>query len=202
MAISRHPIYIKDIEEIRKLFKKEINKTDPKSIEVLQEKLCTKWRLKSPVIPCFGKDKDDFIKVNSQNPIIELNEGEWPNALYMDYSAAIGEYKFVRLQINLTRSNKELLDAFGKIIKTWGGKFPKDRMQRKTIYDKWFIYDKHKSGIPLLKIALELNKKTYPRDERSPAYNEELWPPYKRVHRAYKIAEKIIKSVGPVNISK
>jgi hypothetical protein len=50
--------------------------------------------------------------------------------------------------------------------------------------------------MPLLEIARRLSGNDYPSGERTPAYREELWSPYKRVERAYKKAKEIIQTVS------
>jgi hypothetical protein len=103
----------------------------------------------------------------------------------------------MRLKIDMARSEGELLNAFSEKIKAWKKYVPKEVGKRKTIYDPWDVYDQHKSGLSFSEIARRLSGKDYPRGQKSPAYNEELWPPYKRVKRAYDQAVKMIQTIKP-----
>lgn len=197
MATARHPDYIEDWNE----FISELNKgtTNHQTIKAFLEKLLQKWELKSPIPPHLGKgggkDWETIFKANQLEAIIELTEKEWPNRLFEILSEEMGKFVFVRLRIDPTRRKKELLKAFSEKIKSWTKNVSKDRKPRKTKYDPWEIYNLiHDDDLNFLQIALKLHGKNFPRGERRPADNVELWPPYKRVKRAYDQALEMIKS--------
>jgi len=90
------------------------------------------------------------------------------------------------------------LKAFSDNIKSWTKDTSKDKKSRYTKYNPWDIYDLIQGGLNLLEIARSFHGKDYPRGKRTPAYSEELWPPYKRVKRAYDRALEMIKAVKPL----
>jgi hypothetical protein len=193
MAISRCAGYEKDFREFLKVWA-----TSREKAEALSRNLCRKWRLEVPIPPRLGKDEENFFEANRREAFVELAENKWPtNALLVKYQAYIGEYQFVRWRIDLTKNEKELLQAFTKKIRSWKRHIPKQRKTRKTTHDPWEIYDLHKKkGLSLLEIARRKTGKSYTGKENNPAYNEELEASDKRVRRAYKQAEKMIQAVS------
>lgn len=111
----------------------------------------------------------------------------------------------VHLLVNLNKTERELKYAFAQKLRQWKqqhnskkvrtGLTGLERNPRKTTYDPWQIFDLYQSGKPLNKIALQMSGKNPPPGKRTPAYNDELWGPYKRTKRAYDRAIQMIKAV-------
>lgn len=198
MATARRPDYIEDWKELISAFSK---RKKSQTIKTLHKRLCQKWKLKSPIPPHLGKEGKDWetiFKANQLEAILELTENEWPNSLYASLSEAIGKCVFVRLKIDLTRSQKELLKAFSEKIKSWTKNISKETKPRKPKEDPWEIWDLYKKTRSLLAIARQKSGKRYLRGKKTPVYNEELWPPYKRVKRAYDQAKEMIQAAKPL----
>jgi hypothetical protein len=210
MAIARCPAYIKDMEELDNLIYNQTDERISEEVKTTYERLCQKWELKLPIPPKLQKDNETFFKANQLEAVVELTEQTWPSQpILIWYQEVIGRYKYVRLKIDTRKTEKELLKAFGDRIKLW--KKPKIQKEkgriRKTGYDPWEVYDLHQcgSGLSLLKIARKLHGKNFPPGMRTPAYNSDLWPPYKKVQNAYNKANNMIQAVlekySPSNIS-
>lgn len=199
MATARRPDYIEDWNDfISELRKGSNNQT----IKTLHNKLCQKWKLKSPIPPYLdkeGKDWEIIFKANQLEAILELTENEWPNSLYASLSLPIGKCVFVRLRIDLTRNQKELEKAFGEKIKSWTRNISKKTKPRKTQYDPWEIWGLFEKSGSLLAIARQKSGKRYLRGKKTPAYNGKLWGPYKRVKGAYDQALEMIQAAEPLH---
>ena len=101
------------------------------------------------------------------------------------------------IDINLTGKMSDILEDVKKAVERFREKqnVSQTRARGTKDYDPWGIYDLRHSGLSLLEIARKLTGKKYTRgQEKSPAYNPKLWPPYKRVERAYKQAVKMIQA--------
>ena len=222
MAIARKPEYIEDCKEISKKYDDIMNmistscKPGPNPPNamfndglVTWQGLCRnvseKWNLKQLIRPYSEKYKsvdENSLSINQIEAIEEVTEDEF-SQLIGDHKPLLGELtglinphtRFVttRLKIDIDRSERELLNAFAEKIKAWKKHIPKDERKRKTIYNPWDIYDQKTSGLSFLEIARRLSGKDYPCGTGAPSYNEELWPLYKRVERAYKQAVKLFK---------
>ncbi len=193
MATARCPEYIEDWNE----FISELGKgtTNLQTIKTFLEKLCRKWELKSPIYPYLSKKGEDskIFEVNRREAILELTEDEWPNSLCISLSKPIGKCVFVRLRIDLTRSEKELKKYFGQMIKAWKRDIPKERKARKTKFDPWEIYNMHKvDGHKFPKIAEIL----YERDRKSNEFLYAYKQYFERVNAAYSRAEDMINQVS------
>lgn len=226
MAIARKSEYIEDHKEIRKKSDEIMNmisrlcKPGPNpanamvyegmvALQGLYSNVCKKWNLKQLIRPYSEKYKnvdENSLLINQIEAIEELTEDQF-SQLQGDHKPSLGELTslinphtrcvITRLKVDMDRSEIELLNAFSDKIKAWKKHIPKDERKRKTICDPWDIYDQKTSGLSFLEIARRLSGKDYPRGKGVPAYNEELWPLYKRVERAYEQAVKIIQTIKP-----
>ncbi len=199
MAIARHPEYIKDYNEIKDLFYKcKKDKSNGSCVDTAIDRLCNKWNISAPILIPLPKDMEILFH---QDAIVELTDSEYDlrrpaNALGINPEFPPRQYvRLVHLEINLTKSETELIRSFRSMIKSWKKNMPNDMAPRKSKYDPWKIYDLHQSNRSLNQIARDLCGDNSPRGERSPAYNDKLWPPYKAVERAYKKAVKMLESV-------
>lgn len=104
--------------------------------------------------------------------------------------------RYLDLRVDLTEDEETLKKAFTDILERHKPHTRSTRL-RGTTYDKWQIWDLHHlSNLSFLEIARQKSGKNYKRgQEKNPAYNPELWPPYKRVQKAYGQAVKIIAIV-------
>lgn len=226
MAIARKLEYIEDYKKISKNFDEVINiistlcKPVPNppnamiyegqiALQDLCSKVCKKWNLRQLIRPYSEQYKsvdENSLSINQTEAIEGVTEDQF-SQLIGDHKPLHGELtglinphtRFVtmRFKVDMARSETELLNAFSEKIKAWKQHIPKQVRKRKTIYDPWDIYDQKKSGLSFLEIARRLSGKDYPRGKRGPTYSEELWPPYKRVQRAYSQAAKMIQTVKP-----
>lgn len=210
MAIARCPTYIEEFRKILFLYDK-INETNPEKIEALFDNLCKKWKLKSPIPPNLGKDKELFFKANRrEEAIVELTENEWPrNALLVMYQTlkrirhqAYGEYQYVRLRIDITKTVKELEKAFSKKISSWKKDLPKQRITDPHLGHQqiWDIWDRvtaegiGKKAETLTKLAKEEEKEIC----NKPWDNNNFKARRRQYERAYKKACSWIIKVTPV----
>jgi len=226
MAIARKSEYIEDHKKISEHFDELMNsiktlcKPGPNppnaviyegmvALQDLCSKVRKKWNLRQLIRPYSEKYKsvdENSLSINQTEAIEEVTEDQF-HQLIGNRKPSRGELtglinphtRFVtmRLKIDMARSEGELLNAFSEKIKAWNKIIPKEMRKRKTEYDPWDIYDENESGLSLLEIARRRSGKDYPRGKRSPSYNEELWPPYKRVTRAYNKAVKMIQAIDP-----
>ena len=226
MAIARKSEYIEDHKNISEHFDEVMNsintlcKPGPNqpnamiyeglvALQDLCSKVRKKWNLRQLIRPYSEKYKsvdENSLSINQTEAIEEVTEDQI-HQLIGNRKPSRGELTglinphtrvvTMRLKIDMARSEVELLNAFSEKIKAWNKIIPKEMRKRKTEYDPWDIYDENESGLSLLEIARRLSGKDYPRGKRSPSYNEELWPPYKRVTRAYNQAVKMIQTVKP-----
>ncbi|MGO9146117.1 MAG: hypothetical protein ACLQDF_07090 [Desulfomonilia bacterium] len=180
----------------------------------LYKEICKKWHLEN-LIP-LHPSKETLIP---RKPIEIVNIDEWPKAIF-SYNVEAGQLVrkksefwngpipipdysrvYIPLRINLTMSDDDLCDAFKKFIreqKDIAKEHLKGRRSKPKKYDPWKIYDLHHTyGLSLLEIARKLEGVDPLPGEKSPVYNEEQWPSYQRVRRAYKKAERMIKAVEP-----
>lgn len=208
MATERSQEYIEDREKLLELFMREIKGSVSKKAKVLHENLRRKWDIPSLVLRGDGVGKLHF-KMYERGAIDLVAEDEWASIHHRadnNYGnrplagipyrvTADGKYSYVQLRIDLSQNRMELVEAFDKMIKAW--KQEHEKTLRKTEYDPWEIYDMVHNDRPLnlLQIARKLYGKKLPRKKRRPADNKKLWPPYKRVKRAYDQAVKMIKAV-------
>ncbi|HPB38895.1 MAG TPA: hypothetical protein PK125_12145 [Syntrophorhabdus sp.] len=202
MAIARHPEYIKDYNEIKDLFYKcKRDKSNGSCVDTAIDRLRIKWNISTPILIPTQEDRQILFHQDEQDAIVELTDSEYDlrrpaNALGINPEFPTRQYiLLVHLEINLTKSEADLIRSFKSMIKSWKKNIPDDIAPRKSKYDPWKIYDLHQSNRSLNQIARDLCGDNSPRGERSPAYNDRLWPPYKAVERAYKKAVKMIQSV-------
>lgn len=204
-AIKRHPLCIKHLQMLHKIE----SESDEKKKRLLRKKLNWKWTPEdfAAVTLTNKEDKKLILKLQERDSIVMINENQFPRPKSaVDYDLLDVQWVYhrkhlyVKLKIDIYRTEKELTKRFAEMVKAWKKDkdiaVPKEKMQGNIEYDKWLIYDKKKKpGMSFLKIALELNGETYPKGDRSPSVNSKLWSPYKRVKRAYQTAEKMIQSV-------
>ncbi len=96
----------------------------------------------------------------------------------------------IQLRVDLRATEKELSASFDKLIGEIKHRYCKnsgEKKIRKTKLDKWEIFDLQKSGLTDAEIVRKLKVNTN--------ISEASSTPFKRVERAYKQAEKIIKAV-------
>jgi hypothetical protein len=227
MAIARKSEYIEDHKKISEHFDELMNtintlckpgQNPPNAmiyesqvaLQDLCSKVCKKWNLRQLIRPYSAKYKsvdENSLSINRIEAIEEVTEDQFHQLignrkpLPAESTGLINPHtRFVtiRLKIDMARSEGELLSAFSEKITTWKKHIPKQVRKRKTIYDPWDIYDQKESGLSFLEIARRLSGEDYPRGERTPSYNEELWNPYKRVQRAYNQAVKMFQTVKPL----
>ena len=121
--------------------------------------------------------------------------------------------QYLYLRIDRTAGKEEI----GKWFRLTVGEATGKTRYRRTTYDKWEIWDLHhltrpvfedgilvreEKPLSLLEIARQKTAKEYTRKtsptadyDATPAYNPELWPPYKRVQAAHNQAVSIIETV-------
>jgi hypothetical protein len=210
MAIERCPEYLK----YRHALLKRIEEPDP------EKKLARigrfPWRpleflylILPPGIPEVDEMKRGLLERFEREAVVLVKAGQWPrgkNEPAPDSVLTLHRGRlFVRLSIDLNKSDEELKKCFMEIVKNaketmYQGQVVKPgvfegRTTKKPAYDPWEIYDLHKKkGLSLLEIVHRLSGKEPPRGERTPAYDPELWPPYKRIERAYNQALKMIQA--------
>lgn len=212
-AMERCPEYIKDREELFELYMKDGNGPVSEETSALHEKLRRKWDVQGFYLYSSYANKGEPRIETWKRPALDLvSEDEWTRVLRMvdnsygnrplskiPHLVAVEKTLYVQLQIDLSRSEKELTKRFHETIKACKKQMhipAKERKSKKTRYDPWEIYDLHeKSGLSLLEIARRLHGKNYPRGNKSPSDNPELWAPYKRVKRAYNRAVRMIQAV-------
>jgi hypothetical protein len=171
--------------------------------------VCKKWNLRQLIRPYsekYNSVDENSLSINQTEAIEEVTEDQF-SRLIGDHKPLRGEltglinphtrFVTIRLKVDMDRTEGELLNAFSEKIKIWKKHIPNQVRKRKTIYDPWDIYDQKESGLSFSEIARRLSGKDYPRGKRSPAYTPELWPPYKRVKRAYDQAIEMIQTVQP-----
>jgi hypothetical protein len=212
-AIKRLPEFIKDYDEYEQL-KKTIDpikdESGPKGsvfngIIFREDKLKKKWGCPVDAINMADKMSKRKKKPSSvrqvtsidQPPIIKFQIGKDKDIIREQI-----EGECLYLKVDLSKTMDTLVHDFKALVKSYQDiikQSAKSKQERQgtTSEDIWEIYDLHtKNGMPLLEIARRLSGNDYPSGERTPAYREELWSPYKRVERAYKKAKEIIQTVS------
>lgn len=182
-----------------------------KEAKALQRNLCGKWNLQS-----FSLYTDDtgtrFLIEERKNEPIELDfrmgwsfRDDWDSWTFDGGAVFVKDSVSVCLLIDLSRSERELEQAFSQKVKQWkeqlnslrirAGKVDSKKKPRKTTYEPWDIYDLRKFGLSLNQIACRKSGENPPCGQRTPAYNEKLWSPYKRTKNAYDRAVKMIQVI-------
>ena len=206
-ATLRTPQWRKYQEALRKSYKE----TDPKKRLALFRNVHFPWS--DPLefqyfafskLPGFDEIKQALLKHLERKTVVLVTENEWPCGKDGPVPNRVWTWNknrlFVRLLIDLNKSERELKKRFIEIVKA-----AREEMKQRTSegmttskkreYDPWEIYDlRKKKELPLLEIARRHYGKRTPRGRRSPSNNKKLWPPYKGVERAYNQAEKMIQA--------
>lgn len=213
-AIKRLPEFIKDYEAYKcKRFKldkpdkyeSEPRKSDLNRLIFHENELKKKWGC--PVDAIINSDEMAKRKKKppSVRPVTSIDQPPMKKFQIGKGNKIIKtkiEGECLYLKIDLSQTEQKLVDDFGAVIKPYQDALKnqsrsKRERQRETTEDIWDIYDLHmKEGVSLLEIARRLSGNDYPTGERTPAYSDTLWSPYKRVERAYKKAKEIIQTVS------
>lgn len=207
MAIARCPEYLK----YREALLKSAEESDSEKKIALLGKIRFPWDpiellyLSLPTgVPGFDEIREGLLKSLEREAVVMVKESEWPRPRGKAepvpgtiWTLNKGRV-FVRLRIDLSRTEGELTEAFAGMIKAWKQQYMlKERTRKKTDYDPWEIYDLFKTGLSKNEIARRKTGKSYPPGKESnPTYNDELSAPDKRVDRAYNQAGKMIQAVG------
>ena len=208
-AIKRTPQYLKYQETLRKSSKE----TDPKKKLALFKKVRFPWRddiefqyLIFSELPGFDEIKQGLIKHLEREAVVMVTENKWPRGKKGPVPNATWTWNknrlFVRLSIDLNKSERELTKRFKEIIKTVKEELKQDISQGRTTrkkrdYDPWDVYELCKKGLSKNKIARMKSGENYPPGKKnSPIYNPELSAPDKRVDRAYNQAVKMIQAMS------
>ena len=178
------PPYLSDRNKEHRPF---LHVNTPKAIEFADEVafFCETWPDLAEYAPSFS-------------PLSCDGDFRWNYLTYKEPPQPPGwvERGYIQVWIDFSRSAEELREAFDRLIKGFRKHQQKKRNPRKTALNKWAIWDDHHlKEKSLNSIALIVARKEYPRGQRTPAYNNDLWPHYKRVETAHKQAVKLIKAV-------
>jgi len=132
------------------------------------------------------------LRVRKLNPI---EESSWQ--LYPFFALPEeGNWYQVHWNIDLSRSDDDLRNTFNQKIRNLKKMVEEDKTrQREMLCDPWEVYDLHKAGHTLLKIARQQLGIECRRGEKTPAYNKRLDAAYQSVRRALDRAKKMIKAV-------
>jgi hypothetical protein len=218
MATQRSQKFIEDRERMREVFQKVMNgSATGKDPMVLYEELCGKWDISFFSMEA-RHESDPETAMHKHRAVELVTSGKWASIRFglenyekahLPFIVTKGPLLYLPLQIDLSRSAKDLMAEFSRLVtlvkeKCCGGtggrqyteKAMKVERSRQTVYNKWGIWDEvEQTGSPLLKIARKLSGEDPPRGKRTPAYKPDLWPPYKRVYNAYRKANKLIEAV-------
>lgn len=218
-ATERCPEYVKDQKKFLQFAMKQKSRASSEEQKALYQKLRRKWDIDGLVISENYIDEETKqpkrkpeikLKMYEREAIEEVSDAEWariqsiiipgfvagPPYGEIPYRMTMGNCLFLKLQIDMSRNEEDLGKAFKQIIKASKQQcMAKKKAAREIIYNPWQIYDQKQAGLSLLAITRKLHGNNYPRGARTPAYNEKLGAPYKAVWRAYKQAEKMIKTV-------
>jgi hypothetical protein len=216
-AIKRCPEYLAYQKALRAYHRSK--ETDPKKRRALLGEIRFSWdplELLALSLPAELHDFDEhmagLLKSLDREAIVVVKESQWPRprgeaeprpgAVWTLHKGRM----FVRLKIDLHRTEGELTKAFARMIRAWKAfarkhqYLPEGRARKQTkpskdgtnqsYYDPWEIYDLCKKGMSLSSIVL--NKTGH----INPVYNPEASASYKRVERAYTQAERMIQTVS------
>ena len=217
-AISRCPKYL----EYQKAMEEYREKSD--SAKKLSERPRFPWNplelvylTMPPDNPKFDEIREALLsRVFDREAVILMREGqgEWgengpipvtlPDALWTWRKNRM----YMRLSIDLNKSDKELKECFIKIVNHAKKDMFRDKAlnpdvsegrtaRKKREYDPWEIYDLHeKEGVPLLEITHRMTGERGVGKENNPAYNEKLDALNKRIVRAYRQAVRMIQVIS------
>ena len=133
------------------------------------------------------------LKVRKLDPIIE--ESSWQLYPFLALPEE-GNWYQVHWNIDLSKSDDDLRNIFNEKIRNLKKMVKEDKTrQRGMLCDPWEVYDLHKSGHTLLKIARRQLGIECRRGEKTPAYNNRLDAAYQSVRRALDRAKKMIKAI-------
>jgi hypothetical protein len=185
MAIQRLPEFQEDYEHFLSLGEIEQKAT--------YDSLCRKWgedirRVYILQMAFADHETDEYLREAFGRGVSLIPKPE------EDHSE--GRYAYFR--IDLWANSRQLEKEFQKHIASLKkySRASGEKKNRRTTYNPWKVWSlHHRDGLSLLEIARRFTGKDYTVGEKTPAYNEELWPPYKRVKAAHDQAEEMIQNV-------
>ena len=212
-AIKRMSEFVNDLQELEVLKKslKALKAKAKQRKEIFQRIICYENKLREkwgcPVDAIVMSDEAARGKksIPSVRPVTSIDRSPMKKLTVKRNNEIVKthiEGECLYLTVDLSQTQQKLVKDFRTVLKQYQDTLinqnqGKQERQGETTEDIWDIYDLHmKEGVPLLEIARRLSGKDYLSGGKTPAYSAELWPPYKRVERAYKKAEQIIKTVS------
>lgn len=189
MAIKRNDEFKRDYAELLKL--REMGNKDlvfQKAFEIFK-----KWGEPWEAIEkaeLYSRKEGFFLSVI---PVIKIDREPIRNFVSGDGETSdIGEYLYLEVDIKNYPVNK-LVNDFEKVIKRCKKILADKSRDREFTLDYWQVWDMHQEGKPLAQITRELYNV-----QGHPEYDD--WSDfYKKVGRAYKKAEDIMKAIKPLS---
>ena len=202
-AILRHPQYIQDYEYIQKLKAKARTKDDLQRLHTETNRIERKWG--GPVLQfMFCEIKDIKYRpfceelLDSVRVVTNTKPSDKYSPLrgmldFLNDSANPEKNRYLTLEIDLWENKNKLMKEVERLIAFFckHTSLPKGKV-RETTCNPWEVYDQHRNGKSLLKIAKE--KFGF---KKNPAYDEDAKKKYEQVVYAYNKAKKMIKQVTP-----
>jgi len=210
MAITRHPEYLKDWEELKRL-----RSIDNERAHLWAEEMGERWGEYPPPRPIVGvyndlfksgyrdsyidiveeiSDEDPPFHVDWTSIVLEAHERRLNKKEAVsrpEKSAVTGKHLYLKVDLTakktaLAKQFKAIIDSYKKFVIEKRGK------DKETIYSPWQIYDmRHRDGLNLSQIAQELSG-----IKGNPSYDDNLMAHYKCVKRSYDKAKEMIMEVG------
>lgn len=176
-----------------------------------EENLLEKYKMHFIITPEFARERtrvqiegqiiffdDPVVSVQPQgdeNALIEVRgKGIAAGTMTVDEPGyVLRERRFLTIEIDLYKKFKDIDVKIKQLVKSYRKYVKLDAAHDKTTYyDPWEIYDKHREGMNLLKIAKQKTGST-----KNPAYDPILKADYNKVRSAYNYANNMIKKINP-----
>lgn len=195
LAINRHPEFIKDLQEYKKIRRLH----NPNLLPGMEYQIESKWG--EPISRIMHAEKHRQRVKIGKNPFscvsVVTSIGEKPIVAFKSGDGKTtkrrwNEGNYLYLKVDLNSNRKTLRRDFLKVIDRYLERLNDSSRERENIIDQWAVYDKYQSDKNLLKIARKLSGL-----KGNPTYNPQLEAFYRQVERALKKALKMIDSVSP-----